>query len=175
MYIYFSWTLYLSPLTLFMLVVKCIYVWLSNCLPLILFYCICTWLLGINITEWFNKEWKGLSSRHTLLQFSPVKWLLSDREIRSSDWLVVCFVGHVPVGGNGTPRRWTNGHLQTTPESVQSHQHDFPSCKLLCNLNADMCVFLVFLSMHLCIHFRMYITQTTSFSYTCWMLQYLQV
>ena len=175
MYIYISWTLYMSPLTLFMLVVKCIYVWLSNCFPLVLFYCTCTWLLGINISEWFNKEWKGLSHRHTLLEFSPVKWLLLDREIRSSDWLVVCFVGHVPVGGNGTTRRWTNGHLQTTPESVQSHQHDFPSRKLLCVLNADMCVFLVFSSTHLYIHFRMYITQTTSFSYTCWMLQYLQV
>ena len=49
--IYISWTLYLSPLILFMLVVKCIYVWLSNCFPLVLFYCTCTWLLGINISE----------------------------------------------------------------------------------------------------------------------------
>ena len=100
---------------------------------------------------------KGIEQQAHPIEVLSRQVIVSDREIGSSDWLVVCFVGHVPVGGNGTTRRWTNGHLQTTPESVQSHQHDFPSRKLLCVLNADICVFLIFSSKHLYIQFKLHL------------------
>lgn len=38
-------------------------------------------------------------------------------------------VGHVPVGGYGTTWWWQNGHLQTTTEPLQPHQHDLPTRK----------------------------------------------
>ena len=41
--------------------------------------------------------------------------------------LIICIVGHVSAGLYG-PTRWReDGHLKTTTEQIQPHQHDLPT------------------------------------------------